>query len=375
MTSHFQSSRSLPAAALLVLLPLAACGGNSDAGASAAGSDSTAGAVTLVAGDLTTASSGDITSGILLTGMLEPAVRATVTAQVAGTVGAIAVDRGSPVREGARLTTLEADGVQSSVLGARAAVAAADANLAVARTRRDAAERLHAAGATSRVDLENAAAVFAAAEAQAAAARAQLAMADESAKFTSVTAPVSGVISDRMVESGEAVRVGDPLFTVVNTTVLELAGRVPVDEASGIRVGQEVRFVIDALPDRELRGTVARKDPVADPSSRQVGVYVRLPNGDGGITAGQYARGEVAGRTLQGVVRVPATAVVGTGAAAHVFVVDGSRLVRRAVEVGARDPRSGMVAIVSGVADGERVLTRPAPGLVDGQPVLVSVER
>jgi RND family efflux transporter MFP subunit len=328
-----------------------------------------------VAADLATAEAGDVTAGVLLTGMLEPAVSVTVTAQAAGTVRALSADRGTVVRSGAPLATLTADGIRSNAAGAVAAVAAAEANLAVARTRRDAAERLYAAGATSRVDAENAKAVYAAAEAQVAAARAQLAAAEEQSSFTAVTAPIAGTVSARMIESGQAVRVGDALFTVVSTSTLELAGRVPVDQAAGIRVGQSVRFVIDAFPDREFTGRVDRKDPVADPSSRQVGVWVRIPNADGRITAGQYGRGEVAGQTVKDAVRVPATAVVGEGEGAHVFVLAGDQLVRRAVVVGVRDVRAGLVAITSGVSAGERVLARPTPGLLDTQTATIAGER
>ncbi|HRN52996.1 MAG TPA: efflux RND transporter periplasmic adaptor subunit, partial [Gemmatimonadaceae bacterium] len=140
--------------------------------------------------------------------------------------------------------------------GVRASVAAAEANVAVARTRRDASRRLYEAGAISKIDLENSEAAYAAAEAQAAAAR-------ESAGFTAVQSPIAGTVSDRRVESGTAVRVGDAMFTVVSTSELELAGRVPVDEAGAIRVGQDVRFTIDAFAGRTFTGRVARKDPIA----------------------------------------------------------------------------------------------------------------
>jgi RND family efflux transporter MFP subunit len=224
------------------LLTLAACGGApaADDTAAAPGARS----LTLVAADVTTATTGNLTTGVLLTGMLEPAVRVVVAAQVAGTVGAIDADRGASVARGGRLTTLVAEGV-------RANVAAVEANLAVARTRRDAARRLYEAGATSKVDFENAEAMYRAAEAQAAGAR-------ENAGFADVTSPIAGAVSERKVESGQAVRVGDAMFTIVSTTELELTGHVPVDEASAIRVGQEVRFTLDAMGDRTFSGRITR---------------------------------------------------------------------------------------------------------------------
>ncbi len=339
-------------------------------------SDSTAVTpVVLSPQDVVEAKVADIVSGVTLTGSLEPAERATVTAQVAGTLGPMTVDRGSRVRRGQRLTTIRAAGVRSQAAGARASVAAAEAQLAMARTQRDAQQRLYEAGAVSRVQYENAQALYAAAEAQVAAAKAQAAAAEETAGYTVVTSPLTGIVSDRPADPGEAVASGDPILTVVNTSTLELTGRVPVDAAGSVRVGQPVTFRLDAFPGREFRGTVARKDPAADPASRQVGIYVRLPNARGEITAGQYARGQVSGDRIEGAVTVPATAVQRTDSSAAVFVVASDRLVRRRVTLGPTDERAGIVAVSSGLSAGERVLVRPTSSVTDGQPVVVATDR
>ena len=365
-------------------LVVTACSGSEGAsvanGTTPGERDTTAGAaratpIVLTTQDIAEARLADVTTGVLLTGSLEPADRATVTAQVGGTLGPITVDRGSRVTRGQRLATIQAAGIRSQAAGARASVAAAEAQLAVARTQRDAQKRLFEAGASSRVDYENAQAAYAAAEAQVAAARAQATAAGEAAGYTVVTAPLSGVVSDRPAEPGEAVSSGDPILTIVNTTTLELAGRIPVDEAGAVRVGQQVIFALDAFPGREFRGTVARKDPAADPSSRQVGVYVRLPNPNGEITAGQYARGQVSGRRVEDAVTIPVTAVQGTGADRAVFVVEGDTLARRAVTLGARDEGAGIVAVTSGLEAGERVLARPTPSIAAGQPIVVSTDQ
>jgi membrane fusion protein (multidrug efflux system) len=363
------------ASALLIAVAGAACSSSDEGAAAAPSSTLTAASVVLGPQDVVAATVADVTTGVLVTGSLAPADQVTITAQVGGTLGPITVDRGSRVSRGQRLTTIRAAGVQSQAAGARASVAAAEAQLAVARTQRDAAQRLFEAGAASRVDAQNAQASFAAAQAQVAAARAQSTAAGEAAGYTSVTSPLTGAVSARTVEPGQAVQPGDELMTVVNTTTLELAGRVPVDQAGGIRVGQPVTFTLDAFPGRDFTGTVARKDPAADPATRQVGVFVRLPNANGEITAGQFARGLVSGQRVADAVTVPVTAVVGAGAQAAVFVVEGNKLARRLVTVGQRDERAGTVAITTGVQAGERVLVRPTPALTDGQPVVVSAEK
>jgi RND family efflux transporter MFP subunit len=367
--------RALAAALTLTLLAAAACGGSSTPEAAAVETPQAEQRVVLAPTDVAEARVGDLTTGILVTGSLEPAERATLTAQVDGTVGPIRVDRGSAVRRGQVLTTIEAEGVRSQAAGARANVAAAEANLAVAEKQRDAAKRLYEAGATSAIEAQTAEARYEAVAAQVAAARAQAAAAGEDAARTVITAPLSGRVSERQVEPGEAVRTGDPILSIVNTSELELAGRIPVDQAATVRVGQPVTFTLDAYPGREFRGTVARVDPAADPQTRQVGVYVRLPNPDGEIIAGQFARGRVTGRRISDVVVVPATAVEGTGGEAAVYAIENGRLARRPVTVGARDDARGTVAITSGLRPGERILARPTPTIAEGTPVVVAAEQ
>jgi RND family efflux transporter MFP subunit len=361
------------AALALVAAGVAACSGGS-AAEEAPAQGAAPPATVLAASDVAVATAADLTSGILLTGTLEPAERVTVTAQVGGTLGPLRVDRGTTVRRGQRITTIEAAGVRSQAAGARAAVASAEANLVAARTQRDAAQRLHEAGAISRLEAENAQAAYQAAEAQVAAAQAQATAASEQAGFTVVTAPMSGVVSDRPVEAGEAVDGGDPIVTIVNTALLELYGRIPVDEAGAVRVGQPVTFTLDAFPGREFTGTVARKDPTADPATRQVGVYVRLPNPRGEVTAGQFARGRVSGRRVEDAVVVPLTAVEGTGGETAVYVIENGRLARRVVTLGVRDAAAGRVAVSEGLRAGERILARPTPSVADGQAVVLSEE-
>jgi membrane fusion protein (multidrug efflux system) len=350
---------------------LAACSSSDEAKAEPEGPPS----IVLSAQDVAEARIADVSTGVLLTGTLEPAERAALTAQVAGTLGPFTADRGSRVRRGQRLTTIQAAGVRSQAAGARANVAAAEAQLAMARTQRDGQQRLYEAGAISRVQYENALASYAAAEAQVAAAKAQAAVANEAASYTVVTAPLAGVVSERPAEPGEAVASGDPILTIVNTATLELAGRIPVDEAGTVRVGQPVTFTLDAFPGRAFNGSVVRKDPAADPSTRQVGIYVRLPNSSGEITAGQFARGQVRGDRVVGAVTIPVTAVVGSGTNASVFVIENNALARRAISLGPRDDASGVVAVTSGLKAGERVLARPTTAVVEGQPVIIGSDQ
>jgi multidrug efflux pump subunit AcrA (membrane-fusion protein) len=115
---------------------------------------------------------------------------------------------------------------------------------------------------------------------------------------------------------------------------------------------------------------VARVEPVADPGTRQLGVWVRLPNDDGSLVGGLFARGRILTGEECEVVTVPTGAVRGTDADAHVLVVADGRVKAVAVTVGEVDASRGIATVTSGLVGGETVVV--APGTVeDGTPVKV----
>lgn len=337
--------------------------------------DSAASRLVLAPQDLATATVRPVSAVVVLSGNLDPAVVVQVRAQVPGTVQDLRVDRGSRVRRGQVLAVIEAQGIRSEAAGAAAQVTAAQAQAAVARQRLDGAKRLYEAGAISEVEYRTAEANVRAADAQIAVARAAAAGAGENAARATIIAPIDGVVSARSVSGGEAVNPGAPLFTLVDASELELAGRIGVQDAARVRPEQPVIFALDAFPDQPFRGRVARIDPTADPGTRQVGVYVRLTNPGGRIVGGQYARGRIeTGSAMQAVV-IPASAVSGrSGDTAVVFTLAANRLTRRAVRLGASDEAAGVVAVLAGLRGGERVIVNPSADLTDGTLVAIAAE-
>ncbi len=346
-------------ATIAALASLTACGGDKPAAETTDSAGGSAAPIVLTPQDLATATLRAVTSAVLVSGNLDPADIVQVRAQVPGTVQGVRVDRGTRVRRGAVLAVIEAAGVRSQAAAARA-------QEAVARQRFEASKRLFDAGAISAIEYKSA-------EAGYEAARAMTAAASESAERATITSPIDGIVSARSVSGGEAVNPGSPLFTVVDASELELAGRIGVQDAARVHAGQPVTFTLDALPNQTFRGRVARVDPTADLATRQVGVYARMPNPGGRIVGGQYARGRIETSSAQNMVVIPEAALLGrSGDAATVFVVQGNRVARRQVTLGARDEDTGLVAVLSGVQNGERVLLNPSADIGDGTPVSVA---
>lgn len=373
MTHTNFSRRALRAARpLLPLLTLAlaleACGAKSETADAAP-------PVTLGANDIAAAETRDVAPSVVVSGALDPADIVRVRAQVGGTLRDLRVDRGSRVTKGQVMARIEAQGVTSGAESAKAGVAAAEAGLAVALQRLEGAKKLFAAGAMAAVDLKAAQAGYDAASAQVAAARAALAGANEAAERTLLRAPFDGWVSERLPEAGESVKGEDPVFTVVDPRTLELKGQVGATDAAKVRAGQPVEFRIDAAPDRTFRGTVARIDPVADASTRQVGVYVRLANGDGKVVAGQFAHGRIRTAAAVKAVAIPVSALRGEASAPFVLVVDGGVVRRRPVVAGTRDDDAGIVTITGGLKAGERIVVSAGIELADGTKVSTAKEK
>jgi membrane fusion protein, multidrug efflux system len=317
--------------------------------------------------DLVTVAEGQIEEGLAISGPLDPYRSVEVRAQLAGELLSVSVERGTEVEAGAVLGRYNAVTVRSQLLGARASVAAADAAVASATHRLESTEALYAAGAVSRQDVRQARSAAEAALAQAAAARAQLAQAEEVERRTVLRAPTGGIVSARLVSAGEAVAPGQPLFRIVDTDTLELAARVPVSGLGSFRVGDPVVFRIDGASDRLLTGYVDRIEPMADPSTRQVVVYARLPNTDGGLVGGLYATGTIVLRTVRGAALSVTSLAEGPDGERYVLVVEDGRAERRTVRVLGEDRSSGEV-VVEGLDPGTLVLARPG-GLRGGEAV------
>ena len=408
--------------ALAFLVALAACGGEEPP---AEGDGAEAAPLVLASTDIATVATGEIQAGVQITGTLEPAQRVDVKAQVGGTIGSVRYEEGQAVGRGAVMATVTAEGVRSQaaatragvgsaragvgtaragvtsaeagVASAQAGVEAAQAQLALARERAASAQLLYDEGAMSRLDYQAAQAQVEAAQAQLASARAgltsaqgqvtasrgqvtaaegqvasaqsQATSAGEQAARTVVRSPLSGAVSARTVELGEAVNPGQTLYTVVSTGALELRGQVGVEEVRRIRVGDPVESRVDGYPGQTFRGAVSRIDPTADPASRQVGVYLRMPN-PSGLVGGLFATGTIVSETVADALLVPESAVrtrqTEDGEAASVYVIRDGVIRQQPVGIVQRDLSRGVVAIQGEIAADERVIVAPTTDTVDG---------
>lgn len=357
----------LPMLAVAGALALGAC----DRNEAAPGRQSEAVVVTPT--DMVLAVEGEIATGPVLSGSLEPERQAAVRAEVSGSVMDIYVQQGDAVRAGQLLARIDDNAIRDQYLSAQAMVRSAEIAAQNARRNLERAQRLAEAGAIAERDLEASRSQASLAQSQLADAGARLALARKQLDNTRVTAPIAGIVSDRSVDAGDVIQPGAPLFTVVDPSGMELRGAVPSGALSQLRVGAPVEFEVRGYPGRTFTGKVVRINPVADPVSRQVPVFVSIPNEAGRLVGGLYAEGRVATESRQGLV-VPATAVDLSGNTPTVMRVQAGRAERVPVEIGLRDERTERILIASGLALGDTILVGAARGITAGTPVERGVE-
>jgi RND family efflux transporter MFP subunit len=190
-------------------------------------------------------------------------------------------------------------------------------------------------------------------------------------KLTDVTlrAPITGAVARRHLNPGQYVTENTAVFTIVRTDVLKFTGTVPEHASLELRPAQSVRIRVDPLPGREFPGRVTRVSPAVDVTSRTVTIEAEVPNPEGLLRPGLFARAAVLLRQDQAVAFVPEAAVAYFAGITKVFVVAGGVARERTVGLGAR--KGGLIEVVKGVQPGEQVATSGLAQLHDGAPVTI----
>jgi RND family efflux transporter MFP subunit len=309
-----------------------------------------------------------VRSGPALTGTLTAERQASVRAQIAGSVLAVTAEPGQAVRKGQVLARLDSASLTEAYSSARVAVTSARNNVALNQRELERQRALLAAGAVAQRAVETAQQSLTGARATLAQYEAQLASAEKQLNYTSVTAPFSGIVSERPVSAGDVVQPGTALYTVVDPSSLRLEASIPAEQLAQLKVGAPVDFTVTGYGNHTFRGQIARINPSADPTTRQVRVYAEIPNPGNDLVAGLYAEGRIESESREGLV-VPTAAIDRRLARPAVLLVRDGKVARVDVELGLADDREQKVEVRRGVQAGDVVLLGAAQTIQPGTPV------
>jgi len=302
------------------------------------------------------------------TGQLLAKAEATVAAQVAGEITGISADEGTPVEQGATVVEIDPERRQLEVDNMDAAAVQADAQLREARRELDRVQKLAGHGAASEARLDEARTQVDLARSRLVAAQAQAGLARRALADASVSAPFSGLIARRRVSAGEYVNQGQALFDLVALDPVEVEFHLAERDSSRVAIGQQVEVRVVAFPDETFSAVVSMVSPTIDEGTRTRRVKAALPNPDGRLLPGTFARIDLGVAERDGVVMIPKEAVLQRADGSIVFrLVANNRVERLRVETGLF--RGDLVEVRGPVVAGDRIVVRGQTGLIDGSAV------
>ena len=317
-------------------------------------------------------------------GTVEARFPVTLSARITATITNLHVDQGDAVKRGQLVATLDdrdlaakrAGSVQTqetarrNVTAAQAAVAKAEAELDLARTKHRRDQDLLRAGYVSQsvmdssaatlrsaeANLENAKALLAAREADTGTVAQEAAYAAAVLSHTRLAAPIDGIIIERLVETGSTVVAGTPIFRMVDPATLWVAARI--DESVVGRVSVGMPAAIRLRTGETVSGKVARISRQGDAATRELEVNVAFDAPLSRFAIDQEAEVAIAAGEERGLVVPIASLVENAGKQGALVIEDG---------------RARFRPLATGAADGKRIVVRK--GLAAGDVVIADPQR
>ena len=288
-----------------------------------------------------------------------------IIAKAAARVTGIYANPVDSVSQGQTLITLDSSDYNASVRQVQAGLQMAELSLGNARQNFERITKLYEADAISQKDFEAAQNGVNTAEVAVEQASAGLAQVMTQVNNCTITSPISGILGSINLSLGDMASPASPAAVVTDTSRLEIEILVSESEVSYITPGSEVDVKIKAVGDQKFKGTVANVATVADPMKRNYAVKVSLDNPENMIKSGMFAEVSLSTVNKDGAICVPAPALVIKGSKTVVFTVDEEKRARaKEVEVGIEN--SNYVEIISGILEGEEVITRGNTLVTDG---------
>ncbi len=303
---------------------------------------------------------------LLAVGSLRAVNGANLSSQVSGIVSAIHFDSGADVKAGTSLVELAAADDVAKLQSLRAA-----ASLAQITLDRD-QRQLKVQGVSQQTidtDQENLKSALA-----------QVAEQQATVDYKNVRAPFDGRLGIRQVDLGQYLAAGTTMVTLQSLDPIFVDFYLPQQSLEQVKVGLQVTAEVDAFPGKTFQGEITAVNPLVDTATRNVQVRATLKNPDRVLTPGMYATVDIAAGAPQRYVTLPQTAISYNSYGDTVFLVDDKgqdaqgRPVKtvRQVFVTTGMTRGDQVAILSGVKDGDTVVSAGGLKLRNGVQIIVN---
>jgi membrane fusion protein (multidrug efflux system) len=317
----------------------------------------------------------DATAPLILPGNIQANRSASIYARVDGYIKQWYVDIGDHVHEGQVLADIEAPQIDANLREAQAQLELAQANLKLAQTNSARSQQLFANKVNSQQELDTVVATESVQQANRDNASASLENAKQMKAYEQVRAPFDGIITARYIDVGSLVTSGSArtvqkLFDLAQSDPVRVFVNVPQSNVGRVQPGTSATVQVDEYPNETFTGKVARDAGAFDQASRTILLEVDVPNPNGRLYAGMYARVTLSTPDPNPRLYLPDNAILIDSKGTRVATVDADHKIHfKEVTLG-RD-FGAKSEIISGLNPGDVVVQNPTDDLQEGMAVSV----
>ncbi len=309
-------------------------------------------------------------SEMVLPGTLEPERDTALYAQATGYVKQWLVDIGADVHQGQLLLVIDSPEVDQNLAHAQAALASAKANWQIAIITLKRSRELLARQFLAQQTVDDQEALMQAREAEVHASEADVRRYQELKDFERVVAPFSGRITMRNVEKGQLVNpnTADPkgwLYHLAALDRLRLYVNVPQNQARYVHPQMSVTLTLSEFPKREFQGQVYLTAGALDPQSKTMLTEILVPNAHHELASGSYVESHFPLKIDDPAIIVPSNVLIIRSDGSKVALLDEHGVVHLKTVATGRDFGT-TVEILSGLQDGDKVITNPSDAIQEG---------
>ena len=296
----------------------------------------------------------------------------TLAAEVEGRITMVAADTGDDIKEGQLLAETDTSTLLLQRKAAQAGLERLEVHIDNGVRRVGRLEKLSSRNLTSQTEFDDARELLEAYRADYKAAEAQLAIVEDSLAKSRIIAPVSGVVQQRFISTGDFVKRGQALFEITRPKLLQAWLPYPESVALRVKIGQPAKIYSPLTPGEFAPGEVTELQPSVGLGSRAVMAIVNLED-PGNLRPKATLSGKVLVETRKNAVMVPNISIVRRPAGEVVYLISNDKAEARPVKTGYHE--GSLVEIVSGLDGDETIATDGAAFLTNGANVTIAEQK
>lgn len=309
--------------------------------------------IELIAADLVQIQNGSAIDKVAFTGTIRAVNQSSIQAQVSATATAVQAEVGQQVSKGQVLVRLNNQDNSARLAQARANLASTQAQANQSKLMMQRKKRLLDQGFIAKVEYEQSQVDY---QAQIENVRAQQASVDIALKAEQdgiIRSPIDGVITQRQVEPGQTVAIGQTLFEIVDPNHLEIQATLPNDQQQLLNLGQKLEYRL-AGQNALLTARVTRISPVVNQASRQIEFFAQPQQPINSLSIGAFIQGDLISEQQIAGQMIPLNTIQDINSKPFVWVIRQGKIEQAAVKV-IQQNYSNNSAVVAGLQNNDQV--------------------